>query len=125
MIALSSGEAEFCGIVKGASVGLGLQSVLKDFDIHVELAIKSDATAAVAIASRRGLGKVRHTEVRQLWLQEKVNNGIIKVVKVGTHGNIADALTQHVSRESMSMHLQPTTQSSLTGRHNLAPATER
>ena len=51
VIALSSGEAEYYGIVKGASVGVGLQSVLKDFDVNVDLKVKSDASAAIAIAS--------------------------------------------------------------------------
>ena len=100
-------------------------SVKKDFCcINTNLTSCSDATAAIAIASRRGLGKVRHVEVCQLWLQEKVKNGIVNVVKVGTHENIADALTKYVSRESMIMHLQSTNQSSLTGRHHLVPATE-
>ena len=58
VIALSSGDAEYYGMVKGASVGLGMQSVLRDFDINVKLALKSDASAAIAIASRRVLGKL-------------------------------------------------------------------
>ena len=105
-------------------MGLGLQSVLRDFDINVDLTVKSEATAAIAIASRRGLGKVRHIEVCQLWLQERVKKGDIKIVKVGTHENVADALTKYVSRESMCMHLQQTKQDALLGRHSLAPATE-
>ena len=36
VIALSTGEAEYYGIVKGASVALGLQSGLKDFKINSE-----------------------------------------------------------------------------------------
>ena len=71
VIALSSGEAEYYGMVKRASVGLGMKSVLRDFKINVKLPLESDASAAIAIASRRGLGKVRHIEVCQLWLQEK------------------------------------------------------
>ena len=80
-------------------MGLGLQSVLIDFDVCCEITIKSDASAAIAIASRIGLGKVRHIEVCQLWLQEKVRRGEIKIVKVGTHENIADALTKYVKQE--------------------------
>ena len=124
VIALSSGEAEYYGIVKGASVGLGLQSVLKGFEIESEITVKSDATAAIAIASRRGLGKVRHIEVCQLWLQERVRRGDIMVVKVGTHENVADALTKYVGRSTMNMHLEVTGQSPKAGRHALAPATE-
>ena len=124
VIALSSGEAEYYGIVKGASVGLGLQAVLRDFEVDCSITIKSDATAAIAIASRRGLGKVRHIEVCQLWLQEKVRKGDIKVVKVGTHENVADALTKYVSKSIMNMHTSLTHQEAREGRHELAPATE-
>ena len=124
VVALSSGEAEYYGMVKGASVALGLQAVLSDFDVHCGIVLKSDASAAIAIASRRGLGKVRHIEVRQLWLQDKVRKGDIKVVKVGTHENIADALTKYVSRDIMSSHMRSTSQFLVSGRHELAPATE-
>ena len=105
-------------------MGLGLQSVLIDFDVCCEITIKSDASAAIAIASRIGLGKVRHIEVCQLWLQEKVRRGEIKIVKVGTHENIADALTKYVNRSVMDMHINVTKQKAREGRHALAPATE-
>ena len=77
--ALSSGEAEYYGMVKGASVALGLQAILKDFNIACSIVLKSDATAAISIANRRGLGKVRHMEVCQLWLQDKARRGDIKI----------------------------------------------
>ena len=57
VIALSPGEAEYYRMVKGASVGLGMQSVLRDFEINVKFTLKSDASAAIAIASRRGYVK--------------------------------------------------------------------
>ena len=59
-----------------------------------------------------------------MWLQEKVRRGDIKVVKVGTGENVADALTKYVSRESMSKHMLATRQDGRSGRHVLAPATE-
>ena len=124
VIALSSGEAEYDGMVKGGSVGLGIQSVLRDFEIEVKLTLKSDASAAIAIASRRGLGKVRHIEVCQLWLQEKVRSEAIKVVRVGTNENVADAMTKYVGSEILKRHLRDTSQLMLEGRHRLAPATE-
>ena len=60
VIALSSGGAEYYGMVRGASVALGLQSVPKDFNIDTNIVLNSDASAAIAISNRRGLGKVRH-----------------------------------------------------------------
>jgi translation elongation factor EF-4 len=41
--------------------------------------IKSDASAAVGIANRIGVGKVRHIEVNQLRLQDKVHKKEIKI----------------------------------------------
>ena len=123
VIALSSGEAEYYGMVKGASIGLRLQSVLRDFGVSSEIEVKSDASAAISIASRTGLGKVRHIEVCQLWLQDKVKQGKIAVQKVTTDENVADALTKYVPREVLAKHLEATGQEVGNGRHELAPGT--
>ena len=47
-----------------------------------------------------------------------------QVVKVGTHENVADALTKYVSQDGMVMHMRSTNQHLTEGRHELAPATE-
>ena len=57
-------------------------------------------------------------------MQDKVRRGDIKAVKVGTHENVADALTKYVSRDIMVSHMLGTSQHLLPGRHELAPATE-
>ena len=101
-----------------------MQSVLRDFEISVKLTLKSDASAAIAIASRRGLGEVRHIEVCQLWLQEKVKSGEVEVVKVGTDENVAYSSTKYVSSEILKKHMRETSQLALEGRHRLAPVTE-
>ena len=46
-----------------------------------------------------------HIEVRQLWILYKVRRGDIKVGKVRTHENVADALTNYVSRDITNMHM--------------------
>ena len=74
-IARSSGEAEYYGMVRGAAQGLGIQSLLRDLGIERKIKLKTDASVAKAISSRRGPGELRHVEVNQLWLQEKVKNG--------------------------------------------------
>ena len=121
VIALSSGEAEFYGIVKGSSVGMGVQSILGDLGSKVRLQVLTDSSAAKGIASRRGLGKVRHVEVNQLWVQEKVADGSIELSKVGGDVNIADSLTKHVGREILERHMKETNQSVVEGRHVLMP----
>ena len=71
IIALSSGEAEYLGVVKATSVGLGLKSMLADMNVDVKVHVLSDATAAIGIANRLGLGQVRHMAVHYLWVQER------------------------------------------------------
>ena len=123
VIALSSGEAEFYGIVKGAGIAIGLQNMLEDFDVAMKIEVRTDASAAKGIANRRGLGKVRHMEVSQLWVQEKVSSGRIAIVKVKGENNIADALTKHVDQDNIGRHLIGTRQRIAEGRHELAPTT--
>ena len=43
-----------------ATEGFGLQSILSDLDLCGHVVIKSDATAAIGMVHRFGLGKVRH-----------------------------------------------------------------
>ena len=78
-IALSSGEAEYYGLVKGASMGLETASIIRDLGRHYEDAIevRTDASAAIGIACRTGIGKIRQIETNQLWLQQKVLLGDI------------------------------------------------
>ena len=61
-IALPSGEAEYYGIVKGTSMGLGVREIKTALGIYRQLVINTDASAAKGIANRSGLGKVRHLE---------------------------------------------------------------
>ena len=105
VISLSSGEAEFYALVRAGSHALGLQSMLREFGVEVGIVIKSDASAAIGIAKRKGLGKVRHVDVSQLWIQEKVASGSIKLVKVGSAENLADALTKYVKSEDLNNHV--------------------
>ena len=104
-VALSSGEAELTGICRGASKGIGLQAICADLGLTFSHAVHSDATAAIGICRRRGLGKIRHLAVADLWVQDKVRSGDFQLHKIlGTH-NPADALTKHISNPDMRKHL--------------------
>jgi len=84
--------------------------------------VNTDASAAMGIACRRGLGKVRHIQVNQLWIQDRVINGDIEVVKINGKENIADIFTKHVNAEDIRVHLHKTNQTISNGRHEIAPA---
>ena len=72
ILALSSGESELGALVKGCTEGLGLQSLLQDFDITVQVKIRSDSTAAIGMVRRLGLGRVRHLATADLWVQQGI-----------------------------------------------------
>ena len=125
VIALSSGEAEYYAMVKGGSQALGIRSMLKDLGIRrIRITLKADATAAKGIAGRRGLGQVRHIEVNQLWLQDKVSQGDIVIHKVKGTENLADALTKYVLAGDLNFHIENSGIREEYGRHELAPETE-
>ena len=97
-IALSSAEAELNAILKMGQEMLGIRELLKEMGVHKELVINCDSSAVKGILSRRGSGKVKHLEVRQLWLQERIGRKEIALEKIPRSQNIGDALTHHWTR---------------------------
>ena len=93
--ALSVGEAEYYALVTGSAEGLGIQSLAEDMGYEVRVAVTwTDSNTARSLASRRGLGKMRHMELRYLWVQEMVKEGRLRVKRVRGDKNPADHLTK-------------------------------
>ena len=125
VIALSSGEAEYYGMVKGAGNALGISGVLQDMGIKYDVVVYTDSSAAKGISSRRGLGKVRHIELNELWLQDQVARGKVTVRKIRGEDNISDRLTKHSSSERIKQTMSGTMQRIVHGRHNIMPSVAR
>ena len=100
-IAQSSGEAEYYALVRAASEALGMRSIMNDLGWDCKFRLLVDSSAAKSIASRTGLGKLRHLEIKLLWLQECVRRGKVVVSKVRGEVNPADVLTKPQSLEDM------------------------
>ena len=79
-----------------ASQTLGPQSNLLDWGWKFHAHVWVDATAGIAIGSRRGLGRVKHIDTVFLWVQTMVTEGKISLGKKPTKGMLADLLTKHV-----------------------------
>ena len=94
-VALSSGEAEFYGVVRGSGQGLGYQALLGDLGVSLPLRIWTDSSAAIGICSRQGLGKLRHLDTHTLWVQQAVRCQRLSLKKVLGDENPADLLTKH------------------------------
>ena len=83
---------------------LGARSLLCDLGWAADLQIRMDADAARGMASRQGIGRMRHLDVRYLWLQDLVKTGVIRIRKVWGKQNPADVLTKPLSyREAMDL----------------------
>ena len=69
VIPKSSGESELYAVVRASTEGLGILTLLKDFGVHRAKVYRGmDASAAIGMAQRTGLNKVRHVEVDVLWI---------------------------------------------------------
>ena len=95
-LTLSSGEAEFYGVVRGAGQGLGYQVLLQNIGLELPLRVWTESSAALGICSRQGLGELRHIDTRTLWVQQAVrNNKRLVLKKVIGEDNPEDFLTKH------------------------------
>ena len=125
VIALSSGEAEYYGMVKGAANAMGVSGGFQDMGIRHTIVLYTDSSAAKGISSRRGLGKVRHIELNELWLQDQVARGRIAVRKIRGEDNFSDSLTKHSNPERIRQTMNGTLQKVARGRHEIMPELAR
>ena len=121
-IALSSGEAELAGIVKGAAEGLGLVAVARDLGLCANLKLFADSSAAIGICRRTGIGRVRHLATGQLWVQERVRSGDFELCKHPGADNPADILTKPVHGDLIDRHMASLGVQWEAGRAASAPA---
>ena len=56
--------------------------------------VGTDSSAAAGITERLGSGRVRHLEVKDLWIQEKVRSHELKISRVKPEYHRADLLTK-------------------------------
>ena len=120
-IALSSGEAELRGIVKGASLALGFKNMARDLGVDVTIRIHSDSTAAIGISKRRGLGKISHLAVGDLWVQERLKNRDFDLVKMLGTENPADVLTKYTDEATLQKMVNKMGLTMETGRADSTP----
>jgi hypothetical protein len=92
-------------------MGIGIKSVFMEMGLEVEAQVNMDSSAARSISSRTGAGRVRHVEVRELWVQEMVVRGELSIIKVRGgdvrgEDTVAEGLTKHVERSKTEVHME-------------------
>ena len=80
--------------------------MLKELGVEAGVVvISTDSSAAKSFASRRGLGRMRYIEVKELWLQEAVCRGRIQLKKANGTVNPADLFTKYLTNVDIDKHL--------------------
>ena len=107
-IALSSAEAEFYALIDAVLRAKWAQSVLFELGVSVSPVAEAytDSSAAKSFVSKRGLGKMRHLELRDLWLQREVGDGKVSVHTVLGTENPADAMTKFLGHRILQDRLR-------------------
>ena len=105
-VALSSAEAEFYAMVDAVLRAKWIAAVAVEMgfaEMRGRLVVGTDSSAAKSFVSRRGLGKMRHIEVKELWLQKEVLKGAVKIPGVD---NPADLMTKFLQVDTIRGHLE-------------------
>ena len=90
----SSGEAELYGSSSVVMDGRVVKYLLEWIGFRVGYTFCVDSSAAKAIIQRDGVGKVKHLDIRVMWLQqERRDNGLV-IAKVPGEENVADLGTK-------------------------------
>ena len=71
---------------------------------------------------RSGVGKVKHLDVKVLWIQEREEVGDLKCIKVPRLQNCADILTHHFTEAEGKLHLPNMGLAIRSERHQSSPA---
>ena len=108
-VALSSAQAEFYGMIEGATRAKGLLSLAGEMGfggLSNVVYLGTDSSAAKSFISRKGLGKMMHTEIRDLWLQKEVMDGKLEISKIRGDGNPSDLMTKILGIKEMKERLK-------------------
>ena len=79
--ALSSAEAELYAIGSGTCEAMLVKTILEEMPKGPEASIEfeSDSQAAISSQVRPGLGRMKHIELRHMFMQQMIKEGKVKV----------------------------------------------
>ena len=107
--ALSSAEAELYAMVEGATRARGMITLAGELgftSLGSIITLGTDSSAAKSFVNRRGVGRMRHLAIRDLWLQREIREGRLETVKVLGTENPADLMTKALSLRDIGTRLK-------------------
>ena len=102
-------ESEYYEHVRVASRATGARNRCVDlgFELwsYALLQVCTDSAATEGVASRRGVGSIRHLETGNLWVHTSLHSGRFALVEVDGKSDIADLTMKRVERCVLASHL--------------------
>ena len=103
-IALSSCEAELLAMTHMTAEAIMVCNLCRfllklegcEVNSALDFIVYTDSSSK-AFAQRRGVGRLKHVDLRYLWVQACVRQKLIRLKKVGTQNNVADLNTKNPS----------------------------
>ena len=104
VVTLSSGEAELVALTQATSEAILVHKAwVWTTQEEAKLVMRSDSSVARAIASRLGVGRVRHLQTSCLWIQQWVAAKTLRVAAVPTQFNPSDMGTKSLQQRRLKM----------------------
>ena len=105
-LAKSSAEAELYAANLGGEQALGIQTMMRELGCEMSIRIYIDSSAALGVIQRKGIGKIRHLEVADLWLQKAVREDRMRIHKIDGILNDADLFTKPLTAQGISIIME-------------------
>ena len=106
VVAQSTYEAELLAMNLGACEGRYIQQLLGEMNIETKIILMSDSQSACRTTVKRGPGRMRHLDIKELWLQGEVRDGHIEVKHVPGETNPADLLTKQLPQKKLNQMME-------------------
>jgi len=102
VVSLSSTESEWYAACSGVADSLFITYCCEFLtQREVTLSLRLDNNGARFLAFKAGSGRIKQMRGKYLWLQELVENSVLKVEKISTTTNTSDLGTKQLSRNRM------------------------
>ena len=121
LVAPSSGESELYATLKAAAEALGMMSMMEDLGWQVSGEIWVDASAALGIIQRRGLGNTRRIDIGLLLIQHTAAERRLTFNKMLGKDNPADLYTKYLDTATTDRHIKTMACEFTEGRAKEAP----
>nr|CAD1834520.1 unnamed protein product [Ananas comosus var. bracteatus] len=106
-VALSTTEAEYMALTEATKEAVWLQGLMKELGMNFKpMCLLCDSMSAICLAKNPVYHKrTKHIDVQYHYIRDVIEDGKVRVLKVGTHENVADMLTKPVQVEKLNWSL--------------------